>query len=101
MKFRLHVFLLTSLLFACASNEKDVENKSDTVKIDSTEQIEYSVSEVDESREKDTVKTNNELGTEYTAKYICPNHCKGSGGNKPETCPVCGMDYMENPNSKP
>jgi hypothetical protein len=41
-----------------------------------------------------------ELGVEYTAKYICPNHCKGSGSDKPGECenPDCGMELMENPN---
>lgn len=32
-------------------------------------------------------------GIEYTSKYICPMHCKGSGSDQPGVCPVCGMDY--------
>ncbi len=35
-------------------------------------------------------------GKEYTAAYICPMHCKGSGSDKAGTCPVCGMDYVKN-----
>ena len=32
-------------------------------------------------------------GPEYTSKYICPMHCKGSGSENPGVCPVCQMDY--------
>lgn len=35
-------------------------------------------------------------GKEYTADYICPMHCNGSGSDKPGECPVCGMDYKKN-----
>lgn len=38
------------------------------------------------------------LGKEYTSKFICPDHCKGSGSDKEGECTVCGMDLMENPN---
>ena len=34
---------------------------------------------------------------DYTAPYICPNHCPGSGSDKPGKCPVCGMDLIPNP----
>jgi rubrerythrin len=33
---------------------------------------------------------------EYTAAYVCPMHCEGSGSEEPGSCPVCGMDYVEN-----
>jgi hypothetical protein len=36
-------------------------------------------------------------GPEYTSAYICPMHCEGSGSSEPGTCPVCGMDYVKNP----
>lgn len=39
-------------------------------------------------------------GKEYTAAYICPMHCEGSGSDEAGTCPVCGMDYVENENHK-
>ncbi len=50
---------------------------------------------------KKAAKSEN-LGVEYTAKYICPNHCKGSGSDKEGECnnPDCGMELMENPNYK-
>jgi Heavy metal binding domain len=41
------------------------------------------------------------LGPEYTAAYICPMYCEGSGSDKPGKCPVCGMDYRENKDAKP
>ena len=37
---------------------------------------------------------------DYTAPYICPNHCPGSGSDKPGKCPVCGMDLIPNPDYK-
>lgn len=33
-------------------------------------------------------------GKEYTSEYVCPMHCEGSGSEKMDTCPVCGMDYV-------
>ena len=36
------------------------------------------------------------LGKEYTAAYVCPMHCEGSGSDQAGTCPVCGMDYVAN-----
>ena len=35
-------------------------------------------------------------GPEYTSKYICPMHCKGSGSDTTGVCPACGMDYELN-----
>ena len=39
-------------------------------------------------------------GPEYTAHYICPMHCKGSGSEQAGKCPTCGMDYVLNENHK-
>jgi len=33
-------------------------------------------------------------GKEYTAAYVCPMHCEGSGSDNEGTCPVCKMDYV-------
>lgn len=35
-------------------------------------------------------------GNEYTAAYVCPMHCEGSGSDEMGNCPVCGMDYVMN-----
>lgn len=40
-------------------------------------------------------------GPEYTSKYICPMHCKGSGADTKGICPVCKMDYVKNKQYKP
>jgi hypothetical protein len=40
------------------------------------------------------------LGPEFTAAYICPMYCEGSGSDKLGKCPVCGMDYRENKDAK-
>lgn len=30
----------------------------------------------------------------YTADYVCPMHCAGSGSDEAGTCPICKMDYV-------
>ncbi|NND09339.1 MAG: hypothetical protein HKN87_23445 [Saprospiraceae bacterium] len=32
----------------------------------------------------------------YTAAYVCPMHCEGSGSEEPGKCPVCDMAYVKN-----
>ena len=44
----------------------------------------------------DTPTEQAEQGKEYTSRYICPMHCKGSGSDVAGTCPVCEMDYVLN-----
>lgn len=39
-------------------------------------------------------------GPDWTSDYICPMHCKGSGGVKQGICPVCKMDLVKNKNKK-
>ena len=39
---------------------------------------------------------NSETSKEYTSAYVCPMHCEVSGSDSAGTCPVCGMDYIEN-----
>ena len=39
-------------------------------------------------------------GKEFTSAYVCPMHCEGSGSDEPGQCPVCEMDYKENPDAK-
>ncbi len=46
------------------------------------------------------MKIKTKQGKEYTSAYICPMHCKGSGSDKPGSCPVCGMDYVANKDAK-
>ncbi len=52
-----------------------------------------------------TTETNIEVideskGKEYTAAYVCPMHCKGSGSDKEGKCPVCSMTYVPNDDSE-
>ncbi|WP_052595148.1 heavy metal-binding domain-containing protein [Aureispira sp. CCB-QB1] len=44
----------------------------------------------------DKKESTEQQGKEYTAAYICPMHCEGSGSDEMGTCPVCGMDYEKN-----
>jgi hypothetical protein len=41
-------------------------------------------------------KDKSKHGKEYTAAYVCPMHCEGSGSDSPGKCPVCKMDYVKN-----
>ena len=36
----------------------------------------------------------------YTAAYVCPMHCDGSGSEEAGKCPVCKMDYVKNEKSE-
>lgn len=36
---------------------------------------------------------------ERTAPYVCPSHCKGSGGKEAGKCPKCGKAYVVNDNA--
>ncbi|NJO88032.1 MAG: hypothetical protein HC831_02995 [Chloroflexia bacterium] len=93
---------LALLSFSSCSNDgsKSNEDKDSTIT-----QLEEKMDKI-ESEAPDSLNTkvgeNAELGVEYTAKYICPNHCKGSGSDKQGECknPDCGMELMENPNYK-
>jgi len=78
--------------YACGSGGNDAENSGDT----SISQMEKKMDTLESS---DSSKAG-ELGIEYTAKYVCPMHCKGSGSDKPGKCKVCEMDMIENPNAK-
>lgn len=41
--------------------------------------------------------TADESTKEYTSTYICPMHCEGSGSDSAGICPICEMDYVQNP----
>ena len=87
------VGLFLFLIAACNSTEGTNSESKDSTKVDTEEAI-----IVDTVATKADVNENNELGKEYTAKYICPNHCKDSGSDKEGECSNCGMEFMENPN---
>ncbi len=97
------LFLLSLGLISCSGTETNSGSDKDTTAVVETTQ-EVSAEEAN-TVELDSIKTSNvsdALGVEYTAKYICPNHCKGSGSDKEGECknPDCGMELMENPNYK-
>lgn len=89
------LFVLASLIISCNSDDSNSETDSDTTIV----QMEQKMDEL-EAADKDSTKMMDDksvLGKEYTARYICPDHCKGSGSDKPGECPNCGMELMENP----
>lgn len=92
--------LFLALSLACNSENSNNSGNQDQDSVNTP--IEKTIDS--ESIDTNSVKTtetkpeNTDLDEEYTAKYICPNHDKGSGSDEPGDCPVCGMELIENPN---
>jgi hypothetical protein len=88
-------YLLSGLLVvlfvfvtSCSGGNGENEEKSDTTIVKLEEKMDNL-----EAGSNDSLK---KLGKEYTAKYVCADHCKGSGSDKPGECSNCGMELMEN-----
>jgi len=84
-------FLSVSYLYSCNSNNSGDQNASDTTIVELEEKM-------DNLEASDSLSggEGKKLGKEYTAKYICPDHCKGSGSDKAGECADCGMELIEN-----
>ena len=81
--YEMMIFLCGFLFLACNSSETTGEAEHG----DHTEMHDDHMNSTHEA---------DKTGPEYTSKYICPMHCKGSGSDQPGECPVCGMDYKLN-----
>ncbi len=100
------VFIMVVGLVACGDNSG--KSQSNEGNADSTTVVDESLKADEELGKSQADSTKNgevsdhSKGVEYTSKYICPNHCKGSGSDKEGECtnPDCGMELMENPNYK-
>ena len=82
------------MIASCASEGADTTNDSDSTTVEMTSE------EAAHDHENDVTETTDDtsLGKEFTSAYVCPMHCEGSGGEETGNCPVCEMEYMENPN---
>jgi hypothetical protein len=81
-KFQLILFCITLVAFVgacskCDSNKRHDHDHHGSSATDSIHMQEHGT------------------GMQYTSAYVCPMHCEGSGGDKPGTCPKCGMDYVK------
>ena len=88
------IVVLTSF-FACqTSSDGDSEN-ADSIENETNETIDSVKTDIDTEKihQSETVKDD----SDYTAKYVCPMHCEGSGSDKQGTCPKCEMDLIDNP----
>lgn len=97
------LFFLSFCLLSCAGNSSNSESNTDSVAtIKTTDEVNKDIENISKNDSTKTEEATDALGVEYTAKYICPNHCKGSGSDKAGVCSnsECGMDLMENPNYK-
>ncbi len=101
MKKLIYLIILLVIFSACHKHHKTGAKESQT-----RQQTEVTEKGADSTLvdEHDTMPEYNgqEYNTavtdyDYTAPYICPNHCPGSGSDKPGKCPVCGMDLIPNP----
>ncbi len=75
-------------VISCNGGNGENEENSDTTIVKLEEKMDNL-----EAGSSDSLK---KPGKEYTAKYVCPDHCKGSGSDKPGECSNCGMELMEN-----
>jgi len=95
---KLNLFVLGLALFSvfciysCNSGGANDENTTDTTIVN----LEKKMDNLEAADSLSGNSGSNKLGKEYTAKYICPDHCKGSGSDKPGTCADCGMELIEN-----
>lgn len=92
--------LVSLLFFSCNTiTEQSNTETTDTVVISDT-LPKASESQKNDDTEHDITKPTETVtisDKEYTAKYICPNHCKNSGNAQPGECNECGMELIENP----
>ncbi|MCF6241692.1 MAG: hypothetical protein L3J74_10145 [Bacteroidales bacterium] len=86
------------LLITTACNSGNTNNANNQDKDSVNTPVENTVNETLPDSTEVKADENAPLDEEYTAKYICPNHDKGSGSDEPGDCPVCGMELIENPN---
>ncbi len=86
-------FLSVFSLFSCNNGKTGEQKDSDTTIVNLEKKMDnLEAGATDSLSSKGTKK----LGKEYTARYICPDHCKGSGSDKPGVCADCGMELIEN-----
>ncbi len=91
--------LFLSFILACNSENSNNSNNqgTDSVNVPVENSVKETLTDSTEAKTEENTG-NDQLNEEYTAKYICPNHDKGSGSDNPGDCPVCGMELIENPN---
>jgi hypothetical protein len=82
MKY-LIVILISSMMLACAG-----ENKKDTAS--------PATAAPSDNKAETSQSAPSASGPEHLSHYVCPDRCKGSGGDAPGKCPVCGKDYIHN-----
>jgi hypothetical protein len=94
-----YAFLLTLFfaIAACSGNQSKDDKFKDSLKVENKKATQEKINKADSGKKESTITAK---GKEYTAKFVCPDHCAGSGSDKPGECPKCGMEYIENPDIK-
>jgi hypothetical protein len=75
-----------SFMTGCGESTHSHEDEADSGKVEN----------VEKTTPPDTETPSDSQGYEFTAKYVCPMHCEGSGSDVAGNCPVCGMEYVLN-----
>lgn len=98
LRFMLMFLMGTTIVFfaSCGSDDKnnDDQEQTDTTNADADNHDGHDHDGHDHG-DADVDMT----GYEYTAPFVCPMHCKGSGSEVAGKCPACGMDYVANENA--
>jgi hypothetical protein len=81
--FLIIIVLITT--YSCSSHEKCDATLRDTTNI--------SILQNDSAKEQAATLDED---TDFIARYICPNHCNGSGSVEFGSCTICGMELIEN-----
>lgn len=84
--YRIIILIISiSAIFSCNSDTETKSELRDTTYILITKTV----------PSKEQAPTLEE-DVDFVAKYVCPNHCNGSGSDKQGDCSFCGMELIEN-----
>jgi len=89
-KFLFFTFIFINLFFliSCNNNSSSSSENADSGK------VALKTLFIPGSSEKQSPTL--EEDDDFIAKYVCPNHCNGSGAEKMGNCVVCEMELIEN-----
>ncbi len=92
-------FSMTACDSAASDNGNDGSEATEQTE-ETTETKDAEATEASEQTDEAGATEADKSGPEYTSKYVCPMHCKGSGSAEAGKCPVCGMEYVMNESYK-
>lgn len=82
------------LFAACGESASTTNQATTTEETQGQEEAHDHADGHDHEHSHGTANASHGEGEAYTAAYVCPMHCEGSGSDAPGTCPVCNMNYV-------